>query len=397
VLPAIPLTDWRVLVFALGIAWIAYLYLGYPALLAIIGLVRRVRPESREDYFPTVSVLIAARNEEKDIAWKIRETLAWNYQADRLEILVASDASTDRTDEIVLALKDSRVRLIRMPTRVGKSCALNNLARHASGEFLFFTDANAHIEPEALQRMIRHFADQKVGCVTGSTSATSPQSGGNGSIAKGAGIYWSYESLLQYLESQIGSVLVCDGAIFCIRASQFRPLIPEIANDVQTPADVASGGYWVIYEPRARAIEVDTSCPREELSRRRRICGQGALGVRWLARRDRPLRQWQFFSHKVLRWLTLIPMAMVLFSSVALAWRPIFAVIAAAQILFYAIALLGWALTRANRSMPRWTSVPFYIVLGVWGALLGIIDTALGKRFAIWEIPTLSRGQQVSK
>lgn len=387
------MTDWRVVTFWFGVLWIAYVYLGYALLLALMGIGKSVRPRTREDYFPTVSVLIAARNEEKDIGWKVRETLGWDYPADHLEVLVASDASEDKTDEIVRSVKNSRLRLLRLLSRGGKNRALNELARQASGEVLFFTDANAHICADALKRMIRHFGDPKVGCVTGHTSAAPPVSCDEG-IGTGAACYWNYESLLQSLESRIGSVLVCDGAIFCIRASLFRSLIPEIANDLQTPMDVADAGYWVTYEPRAQVIEADTSCPREELKRRRRICGQGALGLLRLSHQISPLRKWQFLSHKLLRWLTLIPMAMVLGASLALARRPIFAVVAAAQVLFYAIAMVGCSLSWANRSMPRWVSVPFYIVLGVGGALLGVIDTALGKRFAVWEIPTLSRGQE---
>jgi cellulose synthase/poly-beta-1,6-N-acetylglucosamine synthase-like glycosyltransferase len=387
------MTDWRILTFSFGVLWIAYVYLGYPLLLALIGIVKRAHPESRDDYSPSVSVLIAARNEEKDIGWKVRETLAWKYPPDRLEVLVASDASEDGTDDIVRSLETSRLKFLRLTARGGKNRALNELARGACGELLFFTDANAHIDSEVLTRMTRHFADPRVGCVTGSTSAA-PLLGDDESVARGAACYWRYESLLQYLESRIGSVLVCDGAIFCIRGSLFRPLIPEIANDLQTPMDVAGAGFWVIYEPRARVIEADTSCPRQELNRRRRICGQGAFGLLRLSDRISRFRKWQFVSHKLLRWLTLVPMLMGFISSLALARKPIFSALLAIQIAFYVIALLGWVLSTGRRSAPRWISIPFYVVLGVSGALLGILDTAFGRRFAVWEIPTLSRGHE---
>jgi cellulose synthase/poly-beta-1,6-N-acetylglucosamine synthase-like glycosyltransferase len=385
--------DWRVLILSLGVVWLAYVYVGYPALLVVIGLVKRVRPEARDDYFPTVSVLIAARNEERDIGWKVRETLAWDYPAGRLEVLVASDASEDGTDEIVRSIDDSRLKLLRMDVRGGKNCALNRLASKARGELLFFTDANAHIGSGGLRKMTAHFADAQVGCVTGSTSAACVECN-EGAIGKGAGIYWGYESFIQWLESRIGSVLVCDGAIFCARASLFRPLFPEIANDVQTSMDVASTGQWVIYEPAARAIEADTSSPREEMRRRRRICGQGVLAMHRLRSRMSVLRQWQFVSRKFLRWLTLLPMLMVFASSLALAHNPIFFIMTTIQAAFYMAAFVGWILARTNRAASRLISVPFYIVLGVAGALLGAADAALGRRFAVWDIPTLSRGQE---
>ena len=163
-----------------------------------------------------ISVLIAARNEEKDIGWKISETLGWDYPPEKLEILVASDASDDSTDEIVRSMSDPRVTFVRMKRRGGKVRALNKLAELARGEILFFTDANAHIGPQALRLMVRHFADHRVGCVTGDSRSIKERD--RPAVSTGASVYWGYESAVKRLENRIGSVLVCDGAIFCIRA-----------------------------------------------------------------------------------------------------------------------------------------------------------------------------------
>jgi cellulose synthase/poly-beta-1,6-N-acetylglucosamine synthase-like glycosyltransferase len=159
-----------IVLFWIGVAWLGYVYVGYPVILALLALARRVRPAARNDFLPGVSVLIAARNEEKDIGWKVTETLQWDYPPEQLEILVASDASDDHTDEIVRMIKDPRVTLIRMEKRGGKGRALNQLVQHARADLLFFTDANAHIAPNCLRQMVRHFGDPRVGCVTGSTS-----------------------------------------------------------------------------------------------------------------------------------------------------------------------------------------------------------------------------------
>ena len=136
------MTDLALAAFWTGVLWVAYTYAGYPILLWLIGLLSRVRPESREGFLPSVSVLISARNEEQDIGWKVAETLAWDYPPERLDVLVASDASEDRTDEIVQAIEDPHVTLVRMEKRGGKGRALNRLAELAHGELLFFTDAN---------------------------------------------------------------------------------------------------------------------------------------------------------------------------------------------------------------------------------------------------------------
>jgi cellulose synthase/poly-beta-1,6-N-acetylglucosamine synthase-like glycosyltransferase len=141
--------------FILGTAWLFYVYAGYPVLMLIISLFRRTEPLLSNKFEPSVSVLISAFNEEKDIGWKISETLAWDYPFDKLEVLVASDASDDSTDDIVKSICDRRVTFVRMKRRGGKVRALNSLVELARGEILFFTDANAHIGPNALRLMVR--------------------------------------------------------------------------------------------------------------------------------------------------------------------------------------------------------------------------------------------------
>jgi len=374
-----------------GVLWIGYVYAGYPLILWLLAIVRRVRPLIKDDFLPSVSVLISARNEEMDIAWKVAETLSWDYPSDRLELLVASDASDDRTDEILQSIKDPRLKFVRMERRGGKGVALNRLAQLARGELLFFTDANAHISAHCLKRMVRHFADERVGCVTGMTSA---QPNPDQAIEKGGGLYLGYEATISHLEGQLGSVLVCDGAIFCIRRSLFQPVLPELANDLELPLLIGGAGFWVLDEPAARVSEQDTSSPQEEFARRRRICGQGLLAMWKFRRMLRGLRGWQFVSHKFLRWLTVIPAVLMLISSAALVGRPFFALILTAQLIFYASAVAGWALAGTGRKASQALSVPFFVMLGSVAAFVGVLDTCLGRRFAVWEVPTLSRGRQ---
>ena len=377
-------------IFLLGLFWLVYVYGGYAAVLACVGLWRRVRPVVADDCTPRVSVLIAARNEEQDIGWKIEETLAWNYPPEKLEILVASDASDDATDEIVRRYFGPQVSLIRMERRGGKARGLNRLAERATGEVLFFTDANAHIGPHTLRLMTRHFADPRVGCVTGDSRPIAEESA---AVAEGAHVYWGYESLLKALENRVGSVLVCDGAIFCLRASLFRPLDPELANDLESPMRAGAAGHWIMHEPRALVFERDTTSPLQEFKRRRRVCAQGMLAMLRLPGALNGLRGWQFVSHKFLRWLTLIPMVMMFFSSAALAGNsPVFAALCALQALFYVCAAIGFAAALVGRNVARIFAVSFYALLGVAGALVGVLECLAGKRFDVWEIPTLSRG-----
>ncbi len=377
--------------FFVGAFWLVYVYGGYPALLALLAFKKRVQPVINEREMPRVSVLIAARNEEQDIGWKIAETLAWDYPQQKLKVLIASDASEDSTDKIIRESSDERVRLVRMERRGGKARALNRLAEISESSILFFTDANAHIAPHVLRLMVRRFADPRVGCVTG--DSRSIQEKDRRAVSKGASVYWGYESILKRLESAIGSVLVCDGAIFCMRAQLFQRLSADLANDLEIPMLVGAAGYWVIHEPDALVFERDTTSPLEEFKRRRRMCGQGMLAAFRLTAAFRGLRGWQFVSHKLLRWLSLIPMLMILVSSAALAeGSGFFMSVMALEVLFLGLAALGLVMTAAGRSVSGPLAVPFYVVLGVIGAFVGIAESLFGRRFDIWDIPKLSRG-----
>ncbi len=373
-----------------GAVWLAYVYAGYPAVLAALSLLRPVRAKRKEGYAPPVSVLISARNEEKDIGWKVAESLAWDYPGE-LEILVASDASTDRTDEVLGGIRDTRLKWIRTEKRGGKGRALNELVQHATGELLFFTDANAHVEPQAVRRITRHFADPKVGCVTGDSWPI--RENDEQVIGSGAGVYWGSESLIKALESKIGSVLVCDGAIFCMRRRLYVPVTPELANDLELPLHVGHAGYWILHEPGARVLEHDTSSPREEFGRRRRIAAQGALGMWTLRHTLHGLRGWQFFSHKFLRWLTPVPLTLILFASFANADVQLFRLLLGLQLACYAAAGIGWAASLSGRGLGRFLSVPFYVLLCSYGTMAGFLDACRGRRFDVWEIPAMSRGR----
>lgn len=379
-------------VFWVGLAWLGYVYLGYPCTLWLLGLWRSFRPNSREDYCPTVSVLISARNEERDIGWKVDETLSWKYPPNQLELLVASDASEDRTDEIAQAVDDPRFRFFRMPKRVGKNVALNHLCKYALGDVLFFTDANSHIDAGCLQRMVRHLADPRVGCVTGWERTKSEQI--DPAMAAGSEAYLEYESLINSLESKLGSVLVCDGSVFCTRRQLYQELQPDIANDLELPIRLGAEGYALFFEPTAFSTEPAMHSAREEFRRKRRICAQGILGFWRLRTSLKGVRAWQFVSRKLLRWLALVPLTLLLVSSAWLASHLAFAILFVSQLLFYAFALGGWWYSRHGRNVASLAALPLYFVAVNAAAFVGLIDSCLGRRLSVWEIPALSRGRE---
>jgi cellulose synthase/poly-beta-1,6-N-acetylglucosamine synthase-like glycosyltransferase len=377
------------LLFWIGFAWLAYVYVGYPVLMWMLGKIRPFRPAVDSNFLPSVSVLIAARNEEKDIAWKVQETLAWDYPPDRLQVLVASDASTDGTDAILAGFRDPRFRFVRMEHRSGKQLGLNRLAEQATGEILFFTDANAHVNKSILRRMVSYFADPRVGCVTGpEENADRPVVS---AMESGGSRYLGYENWINQAESAMGSVLVCNGAMFSMRRSSFTPLQPDIANDLESPLCVGGLGYAVLFDPSLVSIEVASNSARQEFARRRRICAQGLLGMWRMRRFLKGMRGWQFVSRKLLRWLGLLPMAAIAVASAVLSGTYVFALIFSLSAVFLFLALIGLAANSSGRACPKVCAYPLFFLLIHCAALMGLADTCRGRRFGVWEIAPMAR------
>jgi polysaccharide deacetylase family protein (PEP-CTERM system associated) len=413
------------LAFWASVAWLVYPYLGYGLLLAVLARFHARRfntlrgnrgAEFSADLtpsqagervadgpiaqWPTVSVLIAARNEERHIERKIRDTLAWEYPAESLELLIASDASDDRTDEIVQSLAGPRLKFVRMPARSGKNLALNRLAALATGDLLVFCDANSWIAPQVLKSMARHFADPQVGCVTGTERTV--KSGQESTLTTGSRALLGHVSLLYQFESKLGSVLTCDGGLFAIRRELFTTLQADLANDLELPLYIGARGYALLYEPAALAWEEAAQSAKEEFHRRRRICGQGIIGAWRLRHYLHGLRLWQFISCKVLRWFTAVPMLGLLVSAALLRDRPIFATAFYLQLTFYTVAGAGvllcagpslrqgphdigsWADEVKNRA-GTWFALPFFFVLSSVGAFVGVMQALAGYRFAVWQ------------
>jgi cellulose synthase/poly-beta-1,6-N-acetylglucosamine synthase-like glycosyltransferase len=194
------------------------------------------------------------------------------------------------------------------------------------------------------------------------------------------------------LESGLGSVLVCDGSIFCIRRSLFHRLQADLANDLELPLYIGAAGQKILFDPSVVSLERSTSSPVEEFNRKRRICGQGILGMWRLQNCLRGLRAWQFFSRKLLRWFGGVPLLMILVSSALLAANPFFLAVLALQVIFYGLALVGWSSAARNRKGGSLTAFPFFFVLVHVAALVGVVETVFGRRFSVWDSAGQSRG-----
>ncbi|MCU0231943.1 MAG: glycosyltransferase family 2 protein, partial [Acidobacteria bacterium] len=286
----------------LGLA--LYAYVGYPlAARVLIPRVSAAAPDPRgagETALPTVSVLVAARNEAAVIGARLANLLAQDYPPDRFEVLVASDASDDGTDAIVTAVGDPRVKLWRQEPRAGKTAAINHLGTLARGEILVQTDADVTFAPGALRALAAAFVDPRVGVADGTvrfSNADSPE------VAGGEGLYWRFENWTKEVESERGLLCVANGGIYALRRALWRPLPRTVAGDAAEPLLAAREGYRTVVAPGARAQVRAAATLAEEFQRKVRIIAQQVACARWIGLSKLPPRTlWAYASHKLLRY-----------------------------------------------------------------------------------------------
>lgn len=380
------------LVFWCSLALILYIYIGYPALLALAGRVVRRAAPAAPGAAPPVCLVISAFNEEQVIRRKIENSLALEY-AGPLAIVVASDGSDDRTAAIAADYRDMGVELWHAPQRHGKNAVLNEVVPRRGEDVVVFTDANSLFAADAVARLVACLDDPRVGCVVGELSYARDLT----SVGQGESLYWRYEMKIKELESCLGSVLVANGSIFALRRELFRPLFGDVANDFQIPFDVANQGRRVVYERRALAVERSAERWDEEFGRKVRIVMRGITGFARLHRRMHGMRLWQFVSHKLLRWSAGPILAVLLVATAALSPRsPAFAAFLGAQAACYLAALVGWAL-RARAHVPRVCYVPFYFTMVNHAAVVAFIRFATGGRQVVWEKAESTRAAQAGE
>ncbi len=363
---------------------ILYLYAGYPLLLVVLGSLRRERQSSRRAITPDVSLIISAYNEERVIRDKILNSLALDYPPAHLEIVLASDGSTDSTTAIAREYAPHGLKILEFPARRGKNAALNDVVPQASGDIIVFTDANGKFQKDALHKLVEHFADPSVGCVCGELIYLSAA---DNLVARGYNIYWRYDQALKRLESRLGCLLGANGSIFAIRKALYRPLPGQVSNDMVSPIHIAARGHRVIYEPEAISLEAGSQDATEELGRRSRIVGRGILGIHAVLpevlRSGRPLLLWELMSKKLLRYCTPF-LFLLLAASNSLLWTGIYGWMLLAQGLFYLLGSLGVLLRRHGLHF-RLLSVPHYFLVGNAAALSGWAKVLAGRELTKWE------------
>ena len=368
---------------------LAYVYAGYPLLIAILAKLAPLFLDSAESSTPTVSLLISAYNERPVIAAKTENSLALEYPPGRLEVLVISDCSDDGTDETVQHYADRGVRLIRQNQRLGKSAALNLAVPQARGEIIVFSDANAIYQTDAIGNLVRHFSNPRVGYVVGNARYYEKGSDASASAAS-EGLYWKLETYLKIKESLFGSVVGGDGAIYAIRRELYSPLLPTDINDFLNPIQIISKGYVGLFEPAAVCYEEAADTFSQEFRRKIRIVSRSLNVLRRVPVSMNPFkntRHWfMLVSHKLLRWFAPVFMIVLFVASLALWQFPFYRVAAFLQIAFYAAAFVGWRWQSKNR-LSKIFSLPFYFCLVNLASLIGCVNCLRGNLVGQWTPP----------
>jgi len=371
-------------VFWAAVVLVVYPYVVYPLLVSIWGVVRP-RPVRRAPIEPTVSVLIPAHNEADVIEATLNAMLAQDYPRSKLQILVASDGSEDGTDDIVRSFADRGVQLMRQEDRGGKALALNAAVRRATGDIVVFCDANARFAPDAIRSMVQNFADPDVGYITGSLHVESSPSSVSGS---GNAAYIRYENRLRIAETQVGSVIGVNGGCDAIRRTLYSDIPRDLITDFVLPLRVIAGGHRVVYDPQARSTELANSALSSEFGMRVRVALRALHGLVHMRRLLNPLRYpavaFCLVSHKVVRYLAFVFMALALVSNLVLAVdSPFYRGMLVAHLACYALAL--WGIAGGGIARMRWlTVVPAYLLVSYAAFAVAAFRFLRGQTMATW-------------
>lgn len=373
------------------IALIFYSYLGYGILLYIVVKIKKTflsDPIINTGYTPAVTLVVPCFNEAEYIEEKIRNSFALNYPKEKLQLIFISDGSDD--DTALRVQKYPEILSLHEPERNGKAAAMNRAMAFVKSPIVVFCDANTDLNPDAIYELVKHYANPKVGAVTGEKRIiTKDKENASGA---GEGIYWKYESFLKQLDSDFYTIVGAAGELMSYRTSLYKELPKDtLLDDLMQSMQIAVEGYQVVYEKKAWASETASANVGEELKRKVRIAAGVFQSMGRLPKAFNLIGNFKvsflFISHRVIRW-TFAPLALLLifliniFLSIKLAG--VYTLIMIAQGCFYAMALLGWYLNNKQIKV-KLLFVPYYFFIMNLCMYLGFIRFLRGKQSANWE------------
>ncbi len=374
------------IIFCTSIFLITYSYIGYPILLGILSYLFP-RPTRRAEITPRISLIITARNEEKDIRAKLQNALSLDYPRENYEIIVASDASTDRTDEIIKSFHEHGVILHREDRHYGKTITQSRAVKQSSGEILVFSDATTKYEHQALRSIVKQFADPEVGCVAGQLIYADPSSS---AVGKGCSSYWDYEKLIKHFESQLGSLIGVSGCLYAVRRSCYARLTDDMIDDFVIATEIHSQGLRTVYEPEAIAFEETNKESRAEFKMRVRIIKQTLSALSryrsMFSIHGHYSYAFQMISHKIMRYLVPFFLIAAFISNLFLVGEHrFFDFTFAAQGSLYVLALIGCSFSNFGFRRLGPLAFPYYFLLVNLAILVAILKSITGERYIVWE------------
>ena len=367
-------------IFYISLILIMYAYFGYPLSLYIIGFISK-KKHVVDVYFPAVTVIITAFNEENRIESKILNTLNIKYPKDKLQIIIASDGSTDSTNRISENYQHLGIELLAISVRAGKESAQKEAVKIAKGEIIVFTDVATIIEPSGIEKIVSNFADQGIGCVSSEDRLVDRD--GNPS---GEGFYVRYEMLLRRLESRVNSLVGLSGSFFAARKSVCQDFSADMQSDFRTLLNSIKMGLRGISDPEVTGSYLDVSAKSREFDRKVRTVLRGITvyfnHLEYLNVLKYGFFSYQYFCHKLLRWLVPLFLILTLLSNMVLAMTStIFLIIFILQVMFYVIALMGWRTTGASLGK---LNIPYYFLTVNVSILIAWMKYFRRQRVVMW-------------
>ena len=371
-----------------GLGLVLWTYVGYPLLLKILTLFRR-RRITLSFIEPSITLIITAYNEERSIKDKLDNCLLLNYPKDKLQILVASDCSNDKTHEIVNGYAEHGVELLVLQERGGKTAAQNAAVREARGEIVVFTDASTEFTPDMLYDLTKSFADDRVGCVGAELEYVSSQ---QSSVGKGAGAYWRYEKRVKSMESSVNSLIGVSGCLYAVRKQLYSDISPDMISDFVIASEIYAKGFVTVYGRGAVSKEKTLESTQKEFEMRVRVAIRSINALIRYAHMLNPFKYGlfaiQLLSHKVIRYLVpelLIALLAIHVSLVVLNVQSIipYGILLIVHLSVYGLALLGWITHTLGVRIPG-LHIPFYFMQVNVAAFWALIRYIQGERKTIW-------------
>lgn len=364
-----------------------YAFIGYGIVITLLAKTKEKSSVTEPSEWMPVTLVVPCYNEADILSKKIDNCFAMDYPKEKLQVMFITDGSTDNSPQIIQEY--SNITLLHSPVRGGKSAAENRAMQHVNTPVVIFTDANTSLNTNAVKNIVRHFYDEKVGCVSGEKRVI--KSNDDGASAT-EGVYWKYESFLKKQDSDWYTAVGAAGELVAFRTSLYEEMPHDtILDDFIQSMIIASKGYKIVYEPEAYAMEVPSANIKEEIKRKVRICAGGWQSIARLQPRIRFANDtrlaFQYYSHRVLRW-TVTPFLMIVMfitsGFLSASGNGFQQSIFVLQALFYVSALAGY-LAEMNNVKIKLLYVPFYFCMMNWCVIAGLKRYLKKQQSGAWD------------